>query len=102
MFPTAGAFAAGFCCDQRVAQDPTRHLIFWQMQYNKTGSTSTSTNGYRIAVAHGPASLATNTWQFHDFTPADFGLTGKWFDFPHLQAGTHYLVLDRQRVYHDL
>jgi subtilisin-like proprotein convertase family protein len=91
MFPTAGAFSGGFCCDQRVAQDPTRNLIFWQLQYNKTGSTSTSTNGYRIAVAHGAGSLATNTWQFHDFTPADFGLTGMWLDFPHLQVSSNYL-----------
>jgi hypothetical protein len=91
MFPTTGAFSGGFCCDQRVAQDPSRNLIFWLLQYNKTGATSTSTNGYRIAVAHGAAGLATNTWQFHDFTPADFGLTGMWLDFPHMQVSSNYL-----------
>jgi subtilisin-like proprotein convertase family protein len=91
MFPTTGAFSGGFCCDQRVAQDPARNLIFWLLQYNKTGTSSTSTNGYRIAVAHGAASLAANTWQFHDFTPADFGLSGVWLDFPHMQVSSNYL-----------
>lgn len=91
MFPRTGAFSGGFCCDQRVAQDPSRNLIFWLLQYNKTNSTSTGTNGYRIAVAHGQAGLATNTWQFHDFAPADFGLTGVWLDFPHMQVSSNYL-----------
>ncbi|MEO8672344.1 MAG: hypothetical protein ABI411_13595 [Tahibacter sp.] len=92
LFPsTPAAFAGGFCCDQRVLQESSRNLIFWYLQYIKTGTTATDTNGVRIAVAHGQAGLATNTWQTHDFTPANFALTGKWFDFPHMQASANYL-----------
>lgn len=85
------AFSAGFCCDQRVAQDSSRNLVFWLMQWIKNGSTASSSNGDRLAVAHGQAGLASNTWTTYDFTPALFGLTGKWFDFPHLQASANDL-----------
>jgi Divergent InlB B-repeat domain/S-layer homology domain len=92
-FPSSpAAFSAGFCCDQRVAQDSSRNLIFWYLQYIKTGSTSSSTNGVRLAVAHGQAGLAGNSWIYYDFTPALFGLpAGNWLDFPHLQASANYL-----------
>jgi List-Bact-rpt repeat protein len=92
-FPASpAAFSRGFCCDQRVAQDSSRNLIFWYLQYIKNGSTSTSTNGVRLAVAHGQAGLAGNSWIYYDFTPALFGLpAGKWLDFPHLQASANYL-----------
>lgn len=86
------AFSVGFCCDQRVAQDPSRDLVFWFLQYTKTGTGSTDTNGVRIAVAHGAADLASNTWQMHDFTPADFGFgLGKWLDFPTMQVSLNFL-----------
>ncbi len=90
-FPASPApFAAGFCCDQRVAQDASRNLIFWYLQYVRNDGANT--NGVRIAVAHGQADLATNTWQIHDFTPADFGFPlGNWLDFPHLQVSSNYL-----------
>ncbi|HZT06473.1 MAG TPA: hypothetical protein VFC51_05545 [Chloroflexota bacterium] len=92
-FPEAPfAFSAGFCCDQRVAQDNSRDLVFWYLQYVKTGSTSTDTNGVRIAVAHGAGDLASNTWQMHDFTPADFGFgLGKWLDYPTLAVSNNFL-----------
>lgn len=92
-FPTSPfPFSAGFCCDQRVAQDPSRDLVFWYLQYSATGEGPNDTNGVRIAVAHGAAALASNTWQVHDITPADFGFPlGKWFDFPHLQVSANYL-----------
>lgn len=92
-FPASpAAFSAGFCCDQRVMQDPSRDLIFWYLQYVKNGSTASSTNGVRIAMAHGQDGVATNTWQYHDFTPADFGFAaGAWLDFPHLQVSANYL-----------
>jgi hypothetical protein len=93
MFPSSpAAFSAGFCCDQRVAQDSSRGLIFWYLQYIKTGSTSSSTNGVRLAVAHGQAGLASNAWIYYNFTPALFGLpTGTWLDFPQMQASANYL-----------
>ena len=93
-FPATGAFAGGFCCNQRVTQDPARDLIIWSLQYLKTDSTATGTNGIRIAVAHGPADIASNTWQVHDFTPASFGSAyaqGHWLDFPGLAVSSNYL-----------
>lgn len=92
-FPSSpAAFSAGFCCDQRVAQDSSRNLIFWYLQYIKNGSSSSSTNGVRLAVTHGQAGLAGNAWTYYDFTPALFGLpTGTWFDFPQMQASANFL-----------
>jgi hypothetical protein len=92
-FPSSpSAFGAGFCCDQRVAQDTSRDLVFWYLQYIKTGSTSTSTNGVRIAVAHGQADLASNTWVYYNLTPSLLGLgSGRWIDFPHMQVSANYL-----------
>lgn len=92
LFPASPtAFSGGFCCDQRVAQDSKRNLIFWYLQYIKTGTAPTSTNGVRLAVTHGQAGLAGNTWQSYDFTPAQFGLSGKWLDYPNLQASANDL-----------
>ncbi len=65
--------------------------MFWFLQYIKTGNTSTSTNGDRLAMARGQAGLASNTWTYWDLTPAMFGLTGKWLDFPHMQLSANYL-----------
>ncbi|MEP7011021.1 MAG: BACON domain-containing carbohydrate-binding protein [Acidobacteriota bacterium] len=92
-FPSSpSAFSAGFCCDQRVAQDSSRNLVFWYMQYLKTGSTSTSTNGVRLALAHGQAGLGANAWTYYDFTPSLLGLpAGTWLDSPHLQTSANYL-----------
>jgi hypothetical protein len=93
-FPDSGTgFTAGVCCDQRVIQDPSRDLIIWLLQYDKTGSTSTDTNGMRIAVTSGASGLSSNTWTYHDITPADFGMTGKWLDFPTLQVSSNYLYV---------
>jgi hypothetical protein len=90
-FPsTPPDFTGGFCCDQRVAQDSSRNLIFWYLQYNFNGATPLS-SGVRIAVAHGQAGLAANTWRYYDFTPGQFGMSDKWFDFPHLQASANDL-----------
>jgi hypothetical protein len=99
-FPSApSAFSAGFCCGQRVAQDSSRNLIFWLLQYVPNGSTSTSTNGDRLAVAHGQADLATNTWAYYDLKPAGFGLTGKFFDAPQMQASANDLYVTTNIFY---
>ncbi len=92
IFPNSPSeFSSGFCCDQRVAQDSSRDLVLWYLQYLKNGSTSTSTNGVRIAVTHGQAGLAANSWTYWNFTPASFGLpAGKWLDFPHMQTSANY------------
>ncbi len=92
LFPSSpSAFAGGFCCDQRVAQDSSRNLVFWYLQYLTTGIPST-TNGVRLAVAHGQAGLAANAWNYYDFTPALLGLPdGTWLDYPTLQTSANYL-----------
>jgi hypothetical protein len=92
-FPSSpAAFSAGFCCDQRVAQDASRDLIFWYLQYIKTGSSSSSTNGVRLAVTHGQSGLTSNSWLYYDFTPALLGLpAGTWLDFPQMQASANFL-----------
>lgn len=89
-FPRTGAFSGGFCCDQRVTQVTSRNLVIWSLQYIQNGTT----NGIRIAVAHGAAGLAANSWQYHDFTPGDFGAsyaTGYWLDYPSLAVSDNYL-----------
>jgi hypothetical protein len=92
LFPnTPAPFTASFCCDQRVMQVADRDLIFWFLQYSKTGTTSGDSSGVRVAMARGQAGLASNTWTHFGFTPDQLGLTGVWFDFPHLQASANYL-----------
>jgi Divergent InlB B-repeat domain len=99
-FPSSpSAFSAGFCCGQRVTQDSSRNLIFWLLQYVPNGSTSTSTNGDRLAIAHGRADLATDTWAYYDLTPAGFGLTGKFFDAPQMQASADDLYVTTNIFY---
>jgi hypothetical protein len=91
--PTPYPFNAGFCCDQRVAQDPTRGLLFWYLQYVETGSLSTDTNGVRLAVADA-AAVATNGWWYYNITPSSFGFpAGYAFDFPHLEVSANYLYI---------
>ncbi len=88
-FPTTGAFAAGFCCDQRVVHSSGgQGTVFWYLQYNKTGATSSATNGVRLAALV-PGS-STNWW-YWDFTRADFGRTGVWLDFPYMQLSANFL-----------
>jgi hypothetical protein len=101
-------FTAGACCDQRVAQDSTRDLIIWYIQYLKTGSGPGDAGGFRIAVANGQAGLASNTWRVHSFTPASFGLPpNTWFDYPTMEVSSNYLyfttgVLYTNDTYHPI
>jgi hypothetical protein len=92
LFPsTPSDFSAGFCCTQRVTQDSSRDLILWMLEYFPTGMDETSSNGLRLAVAHGQDDLATNDWIYYDFTPSRFAEPGTILDFPHLQVGANYL-----------
>ena len=93
-FPTTGAFAGGFCCDQRIAQDSSRNAVFWYLQYTETGSNpAIDTNGVRIAVAGSEADLIAGNWCYFNFTPATFGFAaaGKFLDYPHLSLTNTYL-----------
>jgi hypothetical protein len=92
LFPhSPSEFAGGFCCVQRVAQDPDRDLVFWLLEYFPTGSSPNRSNGLRLAVAHGQDDLAQNQWTVYDLTPALFGFSEKIFDFPSLQVSADYL-----------
>jgi len=92
LFPhSPSEFAGGFCCVQRVAQDASRDLIFWLLEYFPIGSSPNRANGLRLAVAQGQAGLATNSWVAYDLTPSLFGFTEKLFDFPHMQVSADYL-----------
>ena len=94
-FPAAPfSFSGGFCCDQRVTQDPTRDLVVWVLSYLPTGRGPTDTNGIRLAIAHGAADVGSNTWDVHDLTPADFGFSlGTWLDYPQVEVSANYLYL---------
>ncbi len=91
-FPnTPAAFTAGFCCDQRAMQATKQGLVLWFLQYIKNGATTTSTGGIRLAVAKGDGINQNPVpWQTYDFTAEQLGLTGAWFDFPHLQVSDNY------------
>jgi hypothetical protein len=90
--PSPFPFSGGFCCDQRVVQDPTRDLVIWFLSYIPTGVGPSDTNGLRIAVGHSAADVAANTWDMHDITPADFGFPlGTWLDYPHAEASANHL-----------
>ena len=89
-FPATSSFSGGFCCDQRVTPVTSRNLVVWSLQYIENGTT----NGVRIAVAHGATGLAAGSWQYHDFTPGDFGAgyaSGYWLDYPSLSVSDNYL-----------
>src|SRR5262249_29124220 len=94
-FPTTGAFAGSFCCDQRAVSDSRSGLIFWVLMYYKTVSGPSDTNGLRLAVARGADDLTNrSSWSYHDITAADFGLgSGRWLDYPQIQLSANTLYL---------
>ncbi len=85
--------AGGFCCDQVVYYEPTRGLMIWLLQYNRTGNSSSDTNIQRIAIANSQADVLNNNWYWYDFTPGDLGLpaTDWWLDFPDLAVSNNFL-----------
>ena len=85
-------FSAGFCCDQRASQASHKGLVFWFLQYIKTGNTATSTGGVRLAVGRN-STLGNNPipWQTYDFFPEQINLTGTWYDFPHMQVSNNFV-----------
>ena len=91
-FPTSRLGAGGFCCDQRVATDLSPGMLLWYLQYSKTGSTASDTNGVRIAAVTSESDLLDGNWSYWDFDPASFGLGGdRWMDFPHMEVSANYL-----------
>lgn len=81
-----------FCCDQVSTYDDQHNAFFWYLQYGKNGSTSTSSNVGRIAVAQGQEGVINNSWCWYDFQPSFVGgALGEWFDFPHISTTDNYL-----------
>ena len=88
-FSTAGDFAGGVCCDQRVANDPVHGMTMWSMQYWPTGSGTAKTDGVRIIAYKNATDLLNNNWTSYSFTPRSFNLpAGDWIDFPHLETSS--------------
>ncbi len=87
-YTTFPSVFGGFCCDQRVAHDDSRDMLLWYLQYIKTGSTASDTNGVRIARVNTTTQLASNTWTSYVFTPNNFGYGtgGEWLDFPDMEV----------------
>jgi hypothetical protein len=88
-FTTFPASDGGFCCDQVVAYDAKRDLVFWLLQYIEDGTR----NRQRLAVTRA-ADFDTVGWWYYDFvSDLTFGWTGQWFDFPDLSVGDNYVYL---------
>ena len=95
-FPNSpAAFAGGFCCDQRVEQDPANHAVIWALLYNPTGTTASDTGGLRIAIANSEINLQTNNWTYYSFDPSTFGVpaAGNWIDYPQMHISSNYLYI---------
>lgn len=76
----------GFCCDQIVQYSPSVDRFFWLIQ---------GSNGYRLATASAAnlVSSGATAWTYWNLTPAVFGESGSFFDFPDLALGDNYLYL---------
>jgi hypothetical protein len=96
-FPNGAApeFAAGFWGRQRLAQDPSRGLIIWALQYGYAAGMEA--NGIRIAVAHAGSDLSTEptqTWSYYDITGATLGIrAGKGIEVHQLQVSNGWAYL---------
>jgi len=77
-----------FCCDQVAYALPKRNLLLWYLQYSHNGQTNTA----RLAVARGNA-VEGRVWHYYDFSPASFGWTKEWFDYPDIAASDNYLYI---------
>ena len=86
----------GFCCDQAVMYEPSRDMMFWLLQYIKSGSTSTDKGRERLAIFRNTSNnIGPAGWSYYDFLPSNFGgpAAGEWFDYPHLALTTNYLYM---------
>lgn len=86
-FPGGGAKQEqDFCCDQVAFAIPKRNLLLWFLQYSHNKETNTA----RLAVARGKG-VEGRLWNYYDFSPALFGWTKEWFDYPDIAASDNYL-----------
>ena len=96
-FPNGAApeFQAGFWGRQRLAQDPSRGLIIWVLQYGYAAGMDA--NGIRFAVANAGADLSTaptQTWSYYDVTGATLGTrAGMGIEVHQLEVSTDWAYL---------
>jgi hypothetical protein len=86
----------GFCCDQAVIHAPAVGVTAWGLLYCPTtcGSSPSGDNLIRLAVARNQADLASDTFDYYDFSAQTFGFpAGDWLDYPHFGVNADYLSL---------
>ncbi|MFC2085819.1 hypothetical protein ACFLRO_01260 [Bacteroidota bacterium] len=94
--PDVPANAGGFCCDQVVHYEPTRGMMVWFLQYNRSGNNATTdSNVFRVAIADSQEDVLNNNWYSWTFNPALFGLpaAGVWMDYPDMSFTNEYLYI---------
>jgi IPT/TIG domain-containing protein len=93
--PTPTLPNGGFCCDQVAIHAPANGITAWGLLYcpvnNNCGS---GDNIIRLAVARNQADLASDTFDYYDFSAQTFGFpAGDWLDYPHFGVNADYLSL---------
>jgi len=84
----------GFCCDQVVAHAAANGITAWGLLYCPVTSCNSGDNLIRLAVARNEADLASDTFDYYDFSAQTFGFPeGDWLDYPHFGVNADYLML---------
>ncbi len=92
IFPATGDYSGGYDGFSRVATDLNRGMVMWELEYNKSGSTSSNIGGVRIAVATNVNELLDSAWTYYNWTPDLFGQgRGVWMNWPQMQVSNNYL-----------
>jgi hypothetical protein len=92
----SGDYSGGFAGNARVANGTSgsNSMVFWWLEYNKTGSTVNDVGGGRLAVFNSTSQLLDTSFVYYNFTPPNFNLgRGKWLNWTQMQASSNYLYL---------
>ena len=95
-FTTFASADGGFCCDQVAMYEPSRDMMFWLLQYIKSGTTTASRGRLRLAVFRNTNNnIGAAGWIFYDFLPSQVGgpATGEWFDYPHMALSNDFVYI---------
>jgi IPT/TIG domain len=94
--PTPALPNGGFCCDQVAIHAPASGITAWGLLYCPTtcGNNPSGDNLIRLAVARNQSDLASDTFDYYDFSAQSFGFPeGDWLDYPHFGVNANYLSL---------
>ena len=94
--PTPTLANGGFCCDQVAIHAPANGITAWGLLYCPTtcGDNPSGDNLIRLAVARNQSDLASDTFDYYDFSAQSFGFAaGDWLDYPHFGVNADYLSL---------